>query len=376
MSSNNIADIYFPISNKGYEVTFTLFTKCNLNCDFCFQNHSNEIDIEAIKNIPIILEDNYPEELKDPNLESIRVNITAGELFYDDIPDSMFDIYKEFFTKVIKIIRSYLPKIKFKVSWVSNGVNTKHDRIMNLFDYFNNDNVETFLGMSYDPVGRFKTNEQFKLFENTFWHFYNNYKIPPMMGLTLTKSNLKSFVNNGDTFLSSLPKNIEIDLCYYIANKNWIIDQPTDDDLYDFFIWSITNNIFQSDGLKDIIETIYNIKPQTTACVCRRAIGYFNGKFIKDCGVFSLPYERYFGNYTKDITPQNITEKKCIIGIEKRGCLLCEYKNICTGPCWCSMLFDEYKISECFLKRTIKYLYDHPEIQERYNNYKNEMMLL
>jgi hypothetical protein len=358
-----------PTNTQVYEIIISLFTKCNLNCDFCFENHTNDIDIEAIKNIPKLLEDNYPEELKNPNIKRISIGFLGGELFSDDIPDSMFNIYRDLYNDIILLIRKYLPNVLIASDWLSNGIFTKYTRVVKLLNDNIFNNVTQLIGLSYDPIGRFRTREQYKTFIDTFNYFYTH---TSEISITLTKPNIYDIINNKDDFIYNLSKDISIYLNYYIPseiNSNWELYQPNDDDLFNFYKWAIDNNKYQFDIINKLVGSVYCGIAGDKVCVLNKTLTYYNNKFIRDRLSIRFPRDRYFGNYVSSITTNNITEMRCTIGIQKRGCLYCEYNNICTEPCWNGILVKDYNSSICYAKRIIKYLYDHSEIKERYLTY-------
>jgi hypothetical protein len=346
------------------DLTLFLFTKCNLNCDFCAERpvKSNDIDIEAIKNIPKLLEDNYPEELKNKELERIVIDLEGGELFSDDIPDNMFDIYEEVCNNVILLIRKYLPDIKIEVNWISNGVNTKPERILELFD---NTEVLSKLLLSYDPIGRYKTKEQFEMFENTFWYFYNlnsvTKKIPVLISTVLTNKNIECIINN-DKFIMNLPKEVSLDFCYYSGK----LYQPSDDDLFNFYKWCIDNDMFQFGEMKKLMNSAYN-KIGSKYFGCKQSYYYYKNKIYHSYDNSKSPYGRSIeANSDIKININRNIDLECNIGMNKRGCLICEYKDICYKSCWCDLLYGEFNKTECFIKRSFKYLDNHPEVKDRY----------
>jgi hypothetical protein len=351
-----------PTNTQVYEVIISLFTKCNLNCDFCFQSHTNDIDIEAIKNIPKLLEDNYPEELKNSELKQVILGFLGGELFSDDIPDSMFSIYEEVCNNVILLIKENLPCVSITLDWLTNGIFTNYTRVIKLLNNITFNNITQLIGLSYDPIGRFRTKDQFEMFINTFKYFHN-YK--PEISITLTKPNIYEIINNKDNFICNLSKEISIYLNYYISsetNSNWELYQPNDDDLFNFYKWAIDNNKYQFDVIDKLVKSIYCEITGDKICVPNKTLTYYNHEFIKDRLSFRFPRDRYFGSHVNNIN----TEIRCMTGIQKRGCLYCEYNNICTEPCWNGILVRNYISGNCYTKRIIDYLYRHPEIKERY----------
>jgi hypothetical protein len=322
------------------EIIIDFFTKCNLNCDFCFQNHTNDIDIEAIKNIPKLLEEEYLEELKNANLSDITICIKGGELFSDDIPDSMFDLYEEVCNNIITSIRGSLPNIIINIECLTNGVYTKHNRVLNLFNNIKSDRTKILF--SYDPIGRFKTKKQFKLFEDTFNHFYYHNMVE--LSITLTKTNINSIIYNKDFFINNIQNNILIGLNLYIPNKQWKLYQPSDDDLFNFYKWGLSNNKFNINLIRLILDVISNNPLLSKLCTLNNDIGFHDKRIVN--GPLSI---HYFDNSVKNINDVNYPKY-----------------------CWCDLLLND---KNCYINRTIRYLYDHPEIKERYNEYKNRVIL-
>jgi hypothetical protein len=356
-----------------------------MNCDFCFQqsNRTNDIDIEAIKNIPKLLEDNYPEELKYDDFDHIDLGFLGGELFSDDIPDSMFDIYKELCNDVISLIRRYLPEVKFEIDWLSNGVNTKPDRILELFTLINNFNTDISIGLSYDPIGRYKTKEQFELFEKTFWYFYNNINSLPRLHLiiTLSKSNIYAIINDNIEFITNNTKfknkNINISMNYYTPNSTSEEESPNDDDLFNFYKWALDNDMYQFGPIKEYIEIIYLGKVFRDNIPNKKII-YYDKDFTKN----EVTSKKALPKIDRGISSEDVRECDCFINMNKRGCLICEYRNVCISPyyylfkeennnIWHPIIKD-YKSDSCYNKRTIKYLYDHPEIKNKYMEYSKK----
>jgi hypothetical protein len=337
-----------------------------MNCDFCFQSHHNDIDVEAIKNIPKLLEDNYPERLKNEEVKNVSISIKGGELFSDDIPDTIFSLYEEVCKNIIILIRKYLPDIKIKFTWITNGVYTKYDRVLRLFNNINNENEKCVIIFNYNYIGRFITKEQFELFENTLMYFYNNYKILPKINYLALKSNMDTFISGDDKFLLSLPNDIIINIHHYYNNRdnfnhtflniNNVLEKsndkldlycPGDEDFYQFYKYIIDNDRYNFNRVDTIIKYIYNLESVDFFFTCRELLNHLSKKELQ--------------------------KKYCIPGIEKRGCLYCEYNNICDEMCWCFIHFDFFKMSECYIKRTIRYLYEHPEIKDRYNEFKRKI---
>jgi hypothetical protein len=373
----NCLDKYF--THNGREIIIPLPIKHSSDMESIKIKIYNDIEKD------ILLKEDFLEDLKlteksaiedkmkgyqyDNQRSNLSINLVGGELFSDDIPDSMFDLYEEVCNGVILLIRKYLPDIKIKFTWTTDGIYTKHERIINLFNNINIKDEKSVIVFNYTPIGRFRTRGQFELFEKTFWYFYNNYTILSKINFIALKSNIDALISGRDKFIINTPNDILINIHHYYNNpknsdnfthtflnmNNIIIEpndissslQPGDEDFYQFYKWIIDNNRYNFNRVSTIIKYVYGIDPPDFFFMCRELLNH--------------------------ISKKELQKKYCIPGIEKRGCLYCEYNDICDEMCWCFVHFNFFEISKCYIKRTIKYLYDHPEVEERYNEYKNQI---
>jgi hypothetical protein len=338
---------------------FTLFSKCNLNCDFCFQrfHRSDDIDIEAIKNIPKLLEEKYLNAV-DPNIKDLDLGFLGGELFSDDISDSMFEVYRDLCNDIILLIRKYLPNAKIKIEWISNGVFTKHERVLKLLNSFGN---EYRLLLSYDPIGRYKTKEQFELFEKTFWYFYNNIERIEL-SIILTKRSINTMINNKKDKFINTDINIPISLNYCIPDSVLKEELPSDDDLFNFYKWCLDNNLFQIIPIPEIIDVIFFTKNKDQIYVSDNNIIMYNENFVSN-KVLPLIVK---GNAYVDT---NLL--KYFNNINERGCFICEHKDICIEPYYFYTynISEDYNVNICYINRVIKYILGNPDIKDKYMEY-------
>lgn len=339
-------------------ITLYFFDKCNLNCDFCFQDKSVPIDINRIKELPDKIIDKISPVPINPILQYLKFTIMGGELFSDDIPDSMFSIYEEVCNNVILLIKENLPCVSITLDWLTNGIFTNYTRVIKLLNNITFNNITQLIGLSYDPIGRFRTKDQFEMFINTFKYFHN-YK--PEISITLTKPNIYEIINNKDNFICNLSKEISIYLNYYISsetNSNWELYQPNDDDLFNFYKWAIDNNKFNivSKLLKGFILDDENMVENS--CMCKNFTLYINGEYMNDCvKIMSIyPGTDFYGKYHDNITWENSCEIRATLGFIKRGCFSCNYQHLCSGMCWCSLIFKGYDIGECPIQRLYDYI--------------------
>lgn len=117
-----------------------LIESCNLRCDHCFQNHvlNNIPTLDSLNELKTILKGTIEEDSKCKELTQVDLSFLGGEILQDIIPDEVIEGYKN----LILNIKNLVPKLDFKVDFVSNGIFKKHERIINkrgcfLCEHFN-----------------------------------------------------------------------------------------------------------------------------------------------------------------------------------------------------------------------------------------------
>jgi organic radical activating enzyme len=350
--------------NRFYEVSLSLFNKCNLNCKFCFQDKSSKIDIEAIKNIPDKLTSFIPNELMRTGSNGVLIRLWGGELFSDDIPDSMFEVYENLCRDIVYKLNKKIPDTEIKFICTTNGVLKNHNRLEKFLK-----DVNSKLALSYDPIGRFKNKKQLDMFLNTYQYFKNNLTC---MAITLTKPTIYRFINNDEIF-NSFPITLDIDMNYYVSNTGWEYELPSDDDLFNFYKWAMDNKRFNI-IYKILNGFIFNSKDAViNSCICKNFTLYSNNEYINDCVkiMSDFPSEDFYGENYKHITWENSCDLRTSIGFIKLGCLYCKYQPLCSGICWCSIIFKYYNISKCPIQKLYEYIENNNDIKDSYIEWRN-----
>lgn len=353
----------FNVDNGAYELAISLFEKCNMRCKFCFQYHENDIDFDYIRRIPMMLRDYMMDEVKKYNVTDLYVKIWGGEVFLDNIENSMqlFTEYKLFMSNLHRSF-SYISKrtnLKFVTyRWLTNGIFNARvlGYVVNLVDEYSID-----IGMSFDPE-RFLKN-------NLFYKWLANYTslreiTDVALSITLTKPNIQEYLY-GDHMSVKIFRDIlsnkkmapsSIDISYYTASANWKEDLPSEEDLFQFFRWCIDNDYRVIKVVDDLIRS-HNGEYVLPYCDCVKAGTFINGALIKNCADRSCLDNKYFyGKYTDYVTEENCGEYKNSLGLIKQGCLTCKYSNNCQKMCWLSVIFKHYSTGNCPFKRIYEYL--------------------
>lgn len=331
-----------------YEIAISLFEQCNLSCSFCFQGHSKTPqDPSLIKMIPQKILGQIMEDLKNKCPKNIGVRIWGGEVFSDVVSDELFDSYYDIIDE-IKSWKYVLPfDTNISIIFLSNGVFTKTERVKQLLL-----NTGSFISFSYDPVGRYQNEEQRKLWFKNFIELKDE---KTSISMTMSKSNIDALLA-GDEYFLKIPKNVQISFNYYTPTVSWKREMASEEDIYNLYKYTIKNKFFNVYTVQELLRSkLEEEKDFNPHCDCEFQTHYSKGQCVKDCvhHIAGLKKEEFYGSYTDEVNEENCGEVKASIGLLKRGCLSCEYNERCIKFCWSSVIFNEYKVNECPLKRIL-----------------------
>lgn len=364
-----IATIPFYKKLNKYEISCVLFERCNLKCKFCFeQTKSSAIDIDYIRSLPHLIINNLNRVIKQDQLSIDKINIMfwGGEVFMDGLSDEMFNIYQQLMNDIENIVHMHHPTMDITFSWLSNGVYTKSQRVVDLLTKTDHKCV---LGFSYDPVDRFSSlKQQQMMIDNA--KLFAKLGILERVSITLTKPNIEAFNNDMSVLLLFQTLGVNIDVNYYIANPNWQSQLPDDRLITSFFEACITNKLYNVIVLEKIFWMFINTDIEKH-CDCHQCSQITNGHWSVDCAKrsSSLSSEEFYGNdVAKMINETNTNQIKASLGILKRGCLLCEYHDRCQMPCWISILFNQYQCTSCPYYSIAKMIENDDQILNDYIN--------
>lgn len=324
--------------NDTIEICLVLFTKCNLNCAFCFQDR-NEISLDYIHSIPINLKIQLQELLLVKQYTKVVYRIWGGELFSNDIHDSMFIEYRKLTDELYSIGKQL--KLETIICFSSNLVFTNRNRVKELLQ-----DTNAIIATSYDPLYRFKSLSQVCLWDENAKLFN-----PCTVSITLTKQNINEYIRNEDHF--NLLKDYSVNIEYYIYNKLYDFFKPSEDDLYNFFKYCIDNDIKNIPEVQLIIDSYKN--PNGRYCTCNNSCLYLNGKLTFNCLKRSsnLPQEQFFDAIPNDT---DYTEQQLKLALHRKNCILCENYSFCRMYCMASVLHKSYDNKNCALSRIYKYI--------------------
>lgn len=337
----DLLKIPFYYEPSYFEMAYSLFEACNLHCPFCFEGHrNNKIDLNKIKetpqNIYNFLKDDFN---KYPQIKRLDLRLWGGELFFDALPNKVFDTYKEMILDINSLFHKNYPNLYINYSWLSNGVWTKWNRVKEILDF-----SKGKLGFSYDPSNRFPSLKAKQIMLDNVQRTYNEGYLTGL-SITLTKQTVKQYVT-GQSDLLNFPKGITYDVNFYTANPGWKDFLLSDNDIYDFFVWSLDNRLFNINVIRNLFGAALKDSSLFLGhyCECKTSKQYSNGVCTVDCAkrASTLPHEMFYGKYSNIITEDNVSDIKLSLGMKKRGCLSCLYYDLCQKPCWISTVFQGY----------------------------------
>lgn len=325
------------------DVTVTLFNRCNLNCPFCYLNGLEDRKNDYKINYDILVK-RAKEQISTYPYDDIELKLLGGELFGDDVPDESFEQYYNF----VKEIYDYTVELNkhLLVYFTTNLVHKNVDRVKKLLNKIDNlIGCEVKLCSSFDFFNRFHTKEQLELFKMNIENYFNR----------ICKINVLADKNLYNMFIN---------------NINY------DDEKVNYFKY-LYDNFFISLGNIVPINNIVGLNNEEKATIYKYFVDnfpkvypimklFYNGGEIRDMHCMPIKNEIksngevtlscFFQNYYK--LKLNIDRDKLEMkAIQKRGCLKCEYYNMCVLPCLYGAYITDIPENEvCYLKQTIEYI--------------------
>jgi len=318
------------------EFFINLFELCNLKCSFCWQDHNDKRGMDTVRDKAQVIIDRLIERKKYTN--GFDINLMGGELFFDEINDSLFDDYFYLAKKVNEYCTANSIEVSF--NWVTNLVFTKTQRVLKLQSDLIDEGVDSMLTTSYDPRGRFNT-KNFNL-------FLKNIDIVRMhlrsVGIVMTRPNIMAIMK-GDSKLQSLYKKIDLYFDYYSPEESFKTSLPKDSELLVFFKYMLQNypkaEPFRSWRENDINKMTCRssnvILPDGGGGKCRSLVAK------------SL-YDEFLSEF--DVKDNDSMEKSFI---ERRNCLTCEFFQKCGLGCFLQSDFLKHNdLEDCLFYLTFK----------------------
>lgn len=342
-----------------YELTCSLFTKCNLNCEFCSQEHAEDLDPAVVDDIPLKALEYTRDDFHayGNTLKKLEVRFWGGELFSDNIPMSYFNLYNKFVDNITMLFKQEYPDLEIEFVTTTNGVLTKRDRLKAFLKRNNMSRVS----VSFDYLGRYRNDKEKQMALDTIKYLSDNgFRVN--VGIILTKRSINYILEHPDEFISlfTIYGTDTINFNFYIANVGWEVDMPSDDDLWSIYKFCLDHKLFGVKTLYYLYTTILTKEYMAKECECKFLPNFFKQGATKNCiECFSnLGNKLFYDTYSDEITEENVSDVKASLGIEKRGCLMCKHYEYCQMPCWSSIIFKHFQPTVCPLQRAYDYVTD------------------
>ena len=320
------------------EFFVNLFEYCNLSCPFCWQDHDDITGMDRIiPNAYLLIE-----TMKRKNIQIADINVMGGELFCDEIPDHLFDDYRSF----ARIINNYAERhdIDIKITWVTNLVYTKNERVLSLLEDLGKE-MKVGIVTSYDPTGRFNK-ESLDLFLKNL----PLYKDMGSISICLTRPNIKAMLRDDDEVFKFLYDNYDIYVDYYSPEKNAKIFAPSDTELLQVF-YHLIDNYPNVGPIKQWIERENNEMTCRSSNILLPDGG--QGKCRK------LVASETYPEFKTKITEEGIQDNSNMEHrfLMENYCLTCEYFQRCGLGCYLHSNYTErVELDDCVFKITFDYI--------------------
>jgi radical SAM protein with 4Fe4S-binding SPASM domain len=284
--------------------------------------------------------------LKKSGKTTTTVNFMGGELLADDLPDSLFSEYET----LIKRVRDYGISIDF-LTEMHISTNLVWENTNRVKDFL--DRVGIQIAVSYDPAGRFNT-ENFEIFKKNLVEFKPYVKF---VGSVMTKPSIDRFMARSVPFFDYIYNNFDITFDHYtpeggdlfpdpnLKTSNFLM--PADVELREFYKFML-DNWPNCQPFKDMPEK----SPQPLSCMSTITIR--QNANIDSCTKYDIttaaPAQQvvtFFGNLSKHKDQW----------LEDYNCLSCEHMQYCTFGCFMNNHTKKIRTQEeCWLKEVYNYV--------------------
>lgn len=298
------------------EYFVNLFEWCNLNCPFCWQNHNSKLGLFSIES----KKHDLSKLIKESPRSKHVVNLMGGELFMDEVPDWTFENYFNLVADVHRQAEATGNTVKF--NFVTNLVFTKTGRVQRLLDACRSNDVDAMLATSWDPVGRFNSEnlETFKQHCNVFQHEIR------IISVVMTKQCIDWFLYTGKdrSVFEQLYTHFDIYFDTYSPEARTDMYAPSDSQMLAMYL-----------SLIQFYPGVYPVKDwiqdRTTTMECRSSHIIGPGGYTGKCG--SLVPKPVLDEMA---VPVNVLDNASMEDnfVRENECLSCEFYGECGLGCF------------------------------------------
>lgn len=322
---------------RGKEAEFfvNLFEWCNLRCSFCWQDHDKWDGIETI----VSRADDISDRARIDHRGHFIINLMGGELFADQIPDYIFQDYRE----MVARLQTLMPRGKsFEINWVTNLVFENTARVRALVTDVRALGITTKLTTSFDFAGRFsKYNKD--LFDR---NVYSLRDIIGTISVVLTKGNIKAMLTRKDELFERMYRDgFYFYFDYYSPESNAHLHAPSDLELRDGLI-HLANNYPNTWPVQGWMRNDRN------EMSCRGSLIVDHTGFKGQCRSLLTDQMKTQMHSAIQLDNNTTMEEKFI---NKYDCVSCEYFQRCGMGCFLQHDFaGREELDECLYKQVFR----------------------
>lgn len=297
------------------EIELHLFELCNLRCHFCGQDHDDRTGFDLILNKIDPVKEFI---LKNPRTNHI-LNIMGGEVFNDELPDSMFESYKTLVLDIDAFAKTLGHTCSF--NWVTNLIFKKSDRVLDFLNFLEEKGITINISTSYDFAGR----------KNSLWNletFTQNLELLGSriytVGFVLTKTSIRHLLAKRDPYFDVLYGKYPLYFDYYVPENGANILMPSDKEILGCYLF-IAKNYPNISPVKELLE---NQENKMTCYSLNKLTLLPNGREVK------CRYMDYKPDQFK--TPIDYQSNENIIQahLDENECFTCDWFSRCGFRCF------------------------------------------
>jgi radical SAM protein with 4Fe4S-binding SPASM domain len=315
------------------EIELHLFELCNLRCHFCGQDHDDRTGFDAILDKVGPVQDFIA---KNPKKNHI-LNIMGGEIFNDELPDSIFGTYAEFAQRVNDFALGSGHKCTF--NWVTNLIFNKSDRVKIFLEELDGADIKSNISTSYDFTGRKNSLWNHDVFKKNLETFKNRVFT---VGFVLTKPAINSLMTKKDEFFDYIYLNYPIYFDYYVPENGANVLMPSDQDLLDAYLF-IAKKYPKISPVKELLE---NAENKMTCYSLNKLTLLPDGREVK------CRYLHYKEGQFKNQIDYNSNENIIQSHLDENECFSCEWYSRCGFRCFVQADWAQRKANEICLFKT------------------------
>lgn len=298
------------------EIFVNIFEHCNLQCSFCWQDHT---DVTGMDTIIDVLQPNIQDVISKSANDHVLINLMGGELFSDFVPDHVFADYIQLAFNLDRFAISIGKTVE--LNWVTNLV-IDISRLESMLQTIRSYGTNTYYTTSYDPRGRFNAASRELFFSN----LRNVSERPKCVSIVMTNQSIDAIMSGDSHFEWLYDNGYNIYCDFYSPEKNAHVLLPTEQNIEDFFSF-IVRFFPNINPIREWIDS-----PHSNQMSCRRS-DIITAEGHKGCCGSLVDEKQKKAQYLIPIVniSNDVMEDTYMT---KKGCLQCEYFKRCSIGCF------------------------------------------